>query len=168
MAVEVAENVALPAGTAWHFRIVASTAGGTVAGVNMTFATPLSAWQLWQDGQFGSHSGPGTGPADDPDGDSLPNAIEHALGSSPVFPAGNTGMPVPEMYTVPESGITYASMIYRPADDAPGVTLAAEASDNLTVWQSATVTVIDLPGGYKRAVALGLERFLRLKATVNP
>lgn len=64
--------------------------------------------------------------------------------------------------------ITYLCMIYRPADSVQGVTLTVEASQNLPTWQTGTVTLIDLPGGWKRAVATGFDQFLRLKATVNP
>jgi hypothetical protein len=162
----VNRTVTLQSGSSWHARLVVSTAGGTRFGDDIGFSTPLSAWDLWADGVFGSHTGNAAFNGDF-DGDGVLNGVEYSLGSSAVLATERPAV-VAERYTSEQSGITYLSIVYRPDTGVSGATLQPEASDDLASWQSGSVIVTDLPDGRKRAVATGFERFMRLKATQNP
>lgn len=159
-------NVAVQPGQTYHYRLVAVNAHGTDYGDDRTFITPFSPWQTWQSTNFGAVGAAGSGPQDDPDGDGMINLAEYAVGSDPRGNGGVGARPVPVLFTDPSSGFTYAAINWIPNAAATDILVSAEASDNLVTWESTEVDIRS-NGPVRTAVALGFQRFLRLKITLE-
>lgn len=165
---EVMKSVSgLDPATVYHFRLVAANSNGTSLGGDQTFHTTLSGWQQWVLDNFGSLDAPNTAASDDPDRDGLPNLVEYAFGTSGAAPDSGPGIPVFELWDSPTSGITFPSLVYRPDDAHTGITIVTEASNDLQTWTSAGIVTGNLPNGSRRAVAQGLQHFLRIRVTMQ-
>ncbi len=156
-------GVTVTPGATYHFRIVATNSLGTSEGADQAFTVPQSAYQQWAAAQFGSIAAPGSGPADDPDFDGLLNLVEFTFAGSPFTGAMPAGLPRLEMWESPDSGIIFPSIVYHPDAAATGITITPVASNNLTVWSTSGIVVINQPDGSRRAVAQGLQHFMRLE-----
>lgn len=91
--------------------------------------------------------------------------MEFAFAGSPFTGAMPAGLPRMEMWESPDSGLTFASIVYRPDAAATGITITPVASNNLTAWTTSGIVVINQPDGSRRAVAQGLQHFMRLEIT---
>jgi hypothetical protein len=164
--VEVVEpGVFVTAGTTYHFRLVAWNSGGEVRSPDQTFTTVLSSYQQWIVNAFGSLTAAGSGPSDDSDGDSVPNLVEYAFGGNATAAGPLSGLPVFSFWESPESGITFPSIVYRPDPSRTEVTITPVASNNLNTWTTNGIVVTNLPDGSRRAVAQGIQHYMRLQIT---
>jgi|GEM_PF-4602933 len=159
-------GVSVSPGTTYHFRIVASNSSGTSYGADQTFTTPQTAYQQWTITHFGGLSAPDSEPTDDPDLDGIVNLAEFAFGGAPLVGGIPPGYPEPQMWESPDSGFVFHSIVYRPDPAATGITITPVASNDLVSWTTSGVVVIDQVDGSKRAVAQGLEHFMRLQITM--
>ncbi|MES2707904.1 MAG: lamin tail domain-containing protein [Verrucomicrobiota bacterium] len=137
-------------------------------GISMTYAR----WRdfLWPSG--GSGPGTGSGAADDPDGDGVPNLMEYALGTDPHL----AGAPELNPELREESGGKYLSVSFCTPAGAGNVEVTVESGDG-TAWASGPSAVVQsgapevLPDGrvrhrWRDAAPVGQHgrRFLRLRA----
>lgn len=129
---------------------------------------PLSAFESWQHAHFGGNSNDPlvAGELADPDGDGLPNLIEHALGSNPRQ-AGPSGI---SHDIVQIDGRSFLRLTI-PRDPAAGeVTITAQTTSDLSDPASWTdldhVIETDEPSLLVLRDALGgPRRFMRLRVT---
>ena len=163
-----AELTGLAPGSTVHFRLVATSSAGTSHGAGLTFTTLLSPWQNWAVQKFGSLNAPESAPGDDPDGDKLSNLIEYGFGGEPLVAGTPSGLPVPELYTSPESGITYLAITWTHNPAATDLLYRPVAGFNLESFSGANVAVQTLPNNRRRAVAAGFERFMRAELQLAP
>ena len=158
-------GVGVTPGATYHFRLVATNAAGTAYGLDEVFTVPQSAYQMWTVAAFGSLAAPGSGPTDDPDFDGLQNLVEYTFGGSATVAGQPIGLPVMEMWTSPDSGIVFPSIVYRPDPTRTDITIIPVVSNNLTSWSTSGVVVMNLADGRRRAVAQGFQHFMRLQIT---
>ena len=77
----------LTPGTAYHFRVNASSSSGLASGGDLFFTTPMPL-QNWRQNFFGTTANSGrTADTADYDGDGIPNLLEYALNLSPAAPS---------------------------------------------------------------------------------
>jgi len=69
-------------GNTYHFRVSATSPGGTTTTVDLTFNSVSPAYANWA--AANGISGPNSGPAADFDGDGLPNLLEWGFGTNPA------------------------------------------------------------------------------------
>ncbi len=82
------------------------------------------------------------GPADDPDGDGLPNLVEFALASDPGSPASG---PLTRADLVVDAGRTYLGFVYRRPKNAPAnLVFTVTASTALTPWDGMTAREVSV------------------------
>jgi hypothetical protein len=134
----------LQPGPLYHYRLRASNSAGEAVSQNLTFTTSLTTWQQWQVAQFGNHTEPRTAPDAAPDGDALSNLVEFALGSAPLTAGYPAAAPRVEIYTSPESGLTFPSIVYKPGSGT-GFSITPEASIGLLQWSASGISIQTLP-----------------------
>ncbi|MFN3407406.1 MAG: choice-of-anchor M domain-containing protein [Limisphaerales bacterium] len=162
------------------FRAVGSPAGtGTnLVGRDVAFAfqlLPLRPWESWVSTQWPPAT-PGAiaGPAADPDGDGLVNAVEYALGLDPNAPS-HSGRPFAGL--VNEGGQTYGTLTYTRVKAATDVTyepvVRASLTDENGTLLTNVVSVVDL-GPTERVtvrdappVSASSARFYQLRVRLN-
>ncbi len=111
-------------------------------------------------------------PTDDPDGDSLPNLLEYALGLDPLV-ANPTSSPVAT--TFDHEGQSYLSLLVPRSPDAQNVDLTVEVSSDLVTWHSGgahTTAIVSSPDFLlvrdNTPVSAASRRFIRVRATQTP
>ena len=114
----------------------------------------------------------------DPDGDGLANLVEMATGSTPTS-AASRELPTASWWTDPETSARYLTLTCRLREEMAGLTIIAEASENLTTWPDelpTTGTPVFLGDGMVRVTfrdtqplgeAENGRRFLRLKVLAD-
>jgi hypothetical protein len=114
----------------------------------------------------------------DPDGDGLPNLIEMATGTIPTN-GTSRALPTASWWTDPATSARYLTLTCRLREEMAGVSVIAEAPDNLGSWPDELVQVgspLSLGGGlmqvtYRDMQPLGESadgrRFLRLKVLAD-
>jgi hypothetical protein len=153
-------------GSSYHFRIVATSTGGTSTGLDATFTVPYSPHQLWRIQQFGSLQASGSGPEEDPDRDGAENLLEYAFGSNPQDPAFPPQL-LPYRFTDSASGFTYLAVDYPVNPILEDLASIPEASTDLGSWSTGSIEVTPLPDNRRRAVARGFQPFLRLRVSLK-
>lgn len=109
------------------------------------------------------------GPADDPDGDGLPNLLEYALGSLPGEPSSKA---LPGAGTTRVAGQSRLTIAFTPAQTA-GLRYIIEASSDLSDWseQSDITTLLEEGQRYIHTDSANLattqRRFLRLRVSME-
>ncbi|RYD37316.1 MAG: hypothetical protein EOP86_03750 [Verrucomicrobiaceae bacterium] len=138
-----------------------------------SLAAPMD-YARWRDFLWPAGS-TGTGPAEDADGDGIPNLLEYALGTDP-----HQAAPLdlqPEL--MEESGVRYLSLSWRTLASDGDVEVTVEASDGRT-WESGSGAVVEIGGPvtqpdgrvlhrWRDTAPVGhqIQRFLRLRASVR-
>ena len=135
---------------------------GTVTPITVTITDrPLHVWRL---AQFGANANiPAiSGDRADPDGDSRPNLLEYAIGTSPnTF---NTGPPLTTSFVSNYLTGTLLRSTASPAD----VTLIGQVSSDLNTWITGTIVTNTATNFTFRDTTLrsaNLKRFLRVRVT---
>ncbi|MFT4175257.1 MAG: autotransporter-associated beta strand repeat-containing protein [Luteolibacter sp.] len=151
-------------GTTYYYVVKAISASGPSDLSTQASATPMSLLQSWRQNYFNTINATGDAANQfDPDGDSIPNLLEYALGTNPT---ASTLSPVQT------SLVDNALQITFPRIADPDLTYTVQGSSDLinwsTIWSSSgssnvegTVTVSDTVTGADR-------RFLRLCVTISP
>lgn len=161
-----ASAIPVSPGISYHFRIVATSTGGTSTGQDATFTVPYSPHQLWRIQQFGSLQASGSGPEEDPDRDGAENLLEYAFGSNPQDPAFPPQL-LPYRFTDSASGFTYLAVDYPVNPILEDLASTPEASTDLSSWSTGSIEVTPLPDNRRRAVARGFQPFLRLRVSLK-
>lgn len=102
---------------------------------------PLRPWENWISTNWLPATASSTnGPAADPDGDGIPNALEYALGLNPNQ-ASTAGLPTLSLITT--NGETYGALTYTRAKQATDVTFLPSVRNDLNSgdWTPLTVLV---------------------------
>jgi hypothetical protein len=153
----------LAAGTTYHYTLVATNAGGSAQGADLSFTT-WTALQAWRQKYFGTINNSGTA-ADTyvASGDGLPNLLKYALGLNPLVA---TDSPV----TCSLTG-GYLTLRVSRSSRAGGVSYLLESTDNLGgVWSTSSVVIdVDtstlLQGHDVNPVSGTSRRFMKLRIT---
>ena len=153
----------LVAGTTYHYTLVATNAGGSAQGADLSFTT-WTALQAWRQKYFGTINNSGTA-ADTyvASGDGLPNLLKYALGLNPLVA---TDSPV----TCSLTG-GYLTLRVSRSSRAGGVSYLLESTDNLGgVWSTSSVVIdVDtstlLQGHDVNPVSGTSRRFMKLRIT---
>jgi hypothetical protein len=98
---------------------------------------PLTPFANWRHTHFGTNwpQAALAGPAADPDGDTVPNLVEYALGTSPLVHSGN-----PTTFATPSvAGTNFLTLTYTRSNEATDVMTFVEAANAVTgPWLIAT------------------------------
>ena len=136
---------------------------------------PLRPWENWVATNWLPATASSTnGPAADPDGDGIPNALEYALGLNPNS-ASTTGLP--EFSLVSDAGQTYGALTFTRVKAAKDIDYLPSARSELTggAWTTLTNVVSTMDHGATETVTLrdfapaaaNMSRFFQFRARLN-
>lgn len=136
---------------------------------------PLRPWENWVATNWLPATASSTnGPAADPDGDGIPNALEYALGLNPNS-ASTTGLP--EFSLVSDAGQTYGALTFTRVKAATDIDYLPSARSELTggAWTTLTNVVSTTDHGETETVTLrdfapaaaNVSRFFQFRARLN-
>lgn len=135
--------------TTYHYRVSATNTWGTVTGLDVSFTTPMTAYQTWaaSNGVTGTNSGP----TQNKDTDTLTNLEEYAFGTDPnvsdssalQVTSGSVTKRGSPIVTVGTNGTTVDpnAVFCRRKDAASvGLTYTVQFSADLNTWATSNVT----------------------------
>lgn len=112
--------------------------GGTPGASGIVWSAGYLAWQIANFSDAERDVLAISGPQADPDGDSLTNLLEYAMGLAP-FADDSAALPVPSLVSV--AGETYLTLTFSRQKDLSGVTFSLEISDDLANWVASGIIV---------------------------
>jgi surface-anchored protein len=136
---------------------------------------PLRPWEHWiSTNWLPATAGSTNGPAADPDGDGIPNALEYALGLNPNVDSSSG---LPEFSFVPEAGETYGALTFTRVNAATDIDYLPAVRGDLTSgnWVTLTNVVSVIDHGATQTVtvrdalpqAATTNRFYQLRVKLN-
>jgi Domain of unknown function (DUF4082)/Malectin domain/Fibronectin type III domain len=151
----------LDAGSAYRFRLTATSSGGASASATADLAADLTARETWRQAYFGTTANTGTS-ADlvDPDADGLNNLLEYALNGDPLSAASAT------LPTASTSDSKLQLTFLRARSD---LTYVVQGSSDLATWADLATNPGSVstttPVVFTDSVSNPSRRFLRLRVT---
>jgi len=137
-------------GNTYHFRVTATSPGGTTTTADFTFNSVSIAYANWA--AASGISGPNSGPAADFDGDGAPNLLEWGFGTNPAGadagPLAVNGTTItayggPITITVPDGagGVNHLAAFGRQKNYLSlGLTYTVQFTTDFSTWTTVTAT----------------------------